>query len=292
MKRLLFTDGFYGAAGPYIREYIEYADSYLRRDGIHTECYIPSSHPMYTSEFVKEGRKFFAEAKAAVADEPEYYERVETSELSLCFLQMELNPAEGFENGSFEILKKVVERDNIRHFDEWYTMMTSNYIEYLEELKKNLAEATVKPAQKVDVTENGVAYTRYEGNFINTVEMVASGTVTNKGTMPEMTIDEDPLSDHFGFVFDTWFKAEEDGIHIFRITSDDGTVFFVDGQEVFNRDGSHSSITAWCAVNLEKGMHKMTVRYFDDSEGQAMKIHMITLDGYEGPLPANRLFIP
>lgn len=30
----------------------------------------------------------------------------------------------------------------------------------------------------------------------------------------------------------------------------------------------------------------------DDSEGQAMKIHMITPGGYEGPLPTDRLFIP
>ena len=79
---------------------------------------------------------------------------------------------------------------------------------------------------------------------------------------------------------------------MFQITTDDGAVMLIDGKEIFNRDGSHSTLRGWAAVNMEKGLHKVTVRYFDDSEGQTLDVYMVSPDGYDGPVPAEICFVP
>ena len=79
---------------------------------------------------------------------------------------------------------------------------------------------------------------------------------------------------------------------MFQITTDDGAVVLIDGKEIFNRDGSHSALRGWAAVNLEKGYHKLTIRYFDDSEDQTLDVYMVSPDGYEGPVPAEICYLP
>ena len=286
-----FTDGYYGPAGKYIRKYIDYADSYLRRPGMHTDCYAAVSHPMFTPEFVREAAGIFAEAGKAVEDDPVYLERVRTSELPILLLQLELTPAEGIRSGAHERFKQIMSKDKVAHLDEWGTFPAAPYVEYLDNLAASLANAPELMAADTYASAKGISFTRYEGDFTSTVQMIESGRVTDKGRMGEIVIESDKDIDHFGYVFEGLFKAEQDGLHLFRITTDDGAVMLIDGKEVFNRDGSHSAMTGWAAVNLQKGYHNLTVRYFDDSEGQTLDIYLVSPDGYEGPLSSERLFV-
>jgi hypothetical protein len=138
---------------------------------------------------------------------------------------------------------------------------------------------------------NGVFFSRYEGDFLSTVEMLEKGRLTGQGTKANLTIDEPDVLDHFGYVFDTWFEAREEGVHQFSITTDDGTVLLVDGVEVFARDGSHSPESGWVFVNLAQGFHRLTLRYFEDCEGQVLRIGLRTPGGYDGPVPDDRLYL-
>ena len=286
-----FTDGYYGPAGRYIREYIDYADTYLRREGMHTDCYANVAHPMFTPEFVRECARIFENAKEAVKNQPEYLQRVETSELPVIMLQLELIPNEAFKVGAHERFRKIVERDAIVNLDEFGYVTASEYQEYIENFKESLENPVSLPAQNVSVGDNGIAYTRYEGGFVSTVGMLKNGKVTDKGVMPAIAIETAVALDHFGYVFETVLKVENEGIHMLQVTTDDGAVVLIDGKEIFNRDGSHSTLRGWAAVNLEKGLHRVTVRYFDDSEDQTLDIYMVAPDGYEGPLPEDKCYI-
>ena len=287
-----FTDGYYGPAGRYIREYIDYADTYLRREGMHTDCYANVAHPMFTPEFVREAACIFAKAKEAVKDQPEYLHRVETSELPVIMLQLELIPREAFEKGVQDSFRKIVERDGIVNFDEFGYVMASGYSEYIESFEESLNNPVRLKAQDIPVGDKGIAYTRYEGDFVSTVEMLKEGKVTDRGVMPAIAIETEETIDHFGYVFETVLKIDEGGIHMFQITTDDGAVMLIDGKEIFNRDGSHSVLRGWAAVDLEEGLHNVTVRYFDDSEDQTLDVYMVTPDGYEGPLPSELCYLP
>ena len=122
--------------------------------------------------------------------------------------------------------------------------------------------------------------------------MLANGKIVKRGTMPTVTIEEDESIDHFGYVFDTWLMVEQEGVHQFRIATDDGTVLLLDDKEVINRDGSHSPLIGTALVNLEKGFHRLCIRYFEDHEGQLLDLQIATPDGYKGTLPQDRLFLP
>lgn len=287
-----FTDGYYGPAGRYIREYIDYADTYLRREGMHTDCYANVAHPMFTSEFVTEAARIFDDAKEAVKDQPEYLQRVETSELPVIMLQLELIPNEAFKVDAHEIFRKIVERDRIMNLDEFGYVTASGYLEYIVNFEESMKNPVNFQAQNIPVGGKGIAYTRYEGNFVSTVEMVKEGKVTDSGVMPVIAIETEDTIDHFGYVFETVMRIDTEGIHMFQITTDDGAVVLIDGKEIFNRDGSHSALRGWAAVNLEKGFHKLTVRYFDDSEDQKLDVYMVSPDGYDGPVPAEICFVP
>ena len=113
-----FTDGYYGAAGPYIREYLDLEERILRRPGIHSDCYISPWDEMYTDEFVDEGIKIFAAAKEAVASDQDLFERVETAEMPLRLLQMEKDPEKGFQEGADQLVKRVIEREGIDRMAE------------------------------------------------------------------------------------------------------------------------------------------------------------------------------
>ena len=290
-----FTDGYYGAAGPYIRQYLDLEERILLRPGIHTGCYIESSNEMYTPEFISEGRRIFAEAKAAVASDPVLSDRVETAAMPVCFLEMERTPLNGLNDGAYDLIKRVVGREGIDRMAEgawtggflWAEDMLDKYESLIREIK----EAALIPAVDVKTSGNGVSFTRYKGDFLSTSEMLAKGTIDGKGVKPFFGIDEAEDEDHFGYVFDTWLKVEQTGIHQFNIISDDGAVMFVDGKEVLNVDGSHPDRSGWAILNLEKGMHHIELRYFEDFEAQKLDVVLTCPDGQNGPIPAERLFI-
>ncbi len=291
-----FTDGYYGAAGPFVREYLDLEDRILRRPGIHGICYITPSDEMYTDEFITEGLRIFASAKEAVASDSVLYDRVETAEMPLRFLQLEKDPVKALQEGADTIFRRVVEREGIDRMAEgsWGgTYMTAKeVIDKYDKMARDMAGSRMLPSTRAETSGPGVSYIKYEGDFMSTDEMLSGGKVVEEGVMETIFIDPDPEKDHFGHVFDTWFMAVEDGFHRFKIVSDDGSVLFIDGQKVIDSDGSHSARTEWALVNLEKGLHRLTLRFFEDCEEQRLEVSVIAPDGYHGPLPADRLFVP
>ena len=291
-----FSDGYYGAAGPYIRKYIDLEERILKRPGVHSDCYIDASDSMYTDEFISEGRKIFAEAKAAVASDQTLLDRVETAEMPLCFLLMHRNPVIGFKEGADDLVRRVIQREGIDRMaeGEWAggVMEAKRLLDTYDQLEASFKVAPELPAADVNPTIHGVSFQKYEGFFMTTSQMVWREDPVHEGVLPWIKIDTDPELDHFGYVFDCWFKAEEDGVHQFKIVSDDGAVLHIDGTEVINLDGSHSPKSGVAFVNLKKGFHRLKLRYFEDCEGQMLDVYLAAPDGFNGPLPASRLFIP
>ena len=113
-----FTDGYYGPAGKYIREYIEYADMTLRRDGMHMNCYPYIADEVYSEEFIRGAREIFRKAKEAVADKPDYFSRVESAEFPILLLFNEKMHEEAMQCGTLEQIKHVIEKDGITRMAE------------------------------------------------------------------------------------------------------------------------------------------------------------------------------
>ncbi len=127
-----FTEGFYGPAGKYIRQYLDYEHEALRREDIHQNCFPNPNSAMYTDDFIVEACKIFQEAEAAVADNTELLERVERAELSIDFLWLARDPKAAAEAGVLERFKRVMNREGFTRIKEWGPAQTAAFIEDIE----------------------------------------------------------------------------------------------------------------------------------------------------------------
>ena len=140
-----FTDGYYGAAGRYVRDYLTLEEKILRRSGMHTNCYAHTMHEMFTDEFIREGRRIFAEAKAAVAKDSALVARVETAEFPLCLLQMEHMPQEGVRDGADVLFEKVARREGYRQMTEFNpSINVDSYLEKFARIAQEIKERETK----------------------------------------------------------------------------------------------------------------------------------------------------
>ena len=62
--------------------------------------------------------------------------------------------------------------------------------------------------------------------------------------------------------YDGYFKAEEDGVYKFSLSSDDGSILTIDDATVIDNDGPHSMGEKVGRVSMPKGWHKIHVGYF------------------------------
>lgn len=137
-----FTDGFFGtAAGPIIRDYLDYEYSVLSKDNeLYGSLFYHEDASMYNDEFIRKGKEYFEKAKTAVkssGENPEYLNRIEYAEIGLCLLETLRNPDLGRSDGSLDLIKRVTQREGITILREMGEhVKTEDYIKFLETYKK------------------------------------------------------------------------------------------------------------------------------------------------------------
>lgn len=152
----------------------------------------------------------------------------------------------------------------------------------------------MKPAAiSDDEVKVGIGYNYYEGseNIKSTDAMITQGTLRKIGTMDSITIDNAPAEDHFGYVFEGFFKAEKKDVYIFSVNSDDGAKLYIDDKCIVNIDGSHEMIPTDSYIALDKGYHKLRLQYFEDYMGQQLELFLTTKDRPRQKLPHNLIYV-
>lgn len=181
--------------------------------------------------------------------------------------------------GSFERGGRVIElTEGDFKFDTWIRTATKNEMMYHfpnNELYPNDSSVLI-PAKQIDVKENGVAYKYYEGEF-NSVKDILEETPIDEGIQNNFSIDSAKAEDHFAYEFNSYLKIPEKGLYKFKVSSDDGAVIYIDGQEVINNDGSHTLSSKEGIIGLEAGFHEIKVLYFEDYMGNKLQLGMLGL---------------
>ena len=285
-----FTDGYYGPAGKYIREYIEFADKVLRREGIHMNCYPVIGDEVYNEEFIVGATEIFEKAREAVADQPDYFARVESAEFPILLLRMEKFPVASYNAGVYGHIQEIMEHDGITKMQEWEGpgdncrtyCNKATYIR-LHDMMYVHADDEPWPAVASECGDEGIAYTYYEGNFMKVADMLSNGKKLDSGVMSEIAIPTEVEKDHFGYDFHGLIKIDATGRYMFNLKSDDGAILYIDGKELINHDGSHSAMTRFMMVPLEAGVHDLRLVYFEDCEDQELGLS-IKGEGFD-PIP-------
>ena len=95
---------------------------------------------------------------------------------------------------------------------------------------------------------------------------------------PDMTgvktnLDLEDLPDsanHFAVLFETGLKVCKAEEYTFKLCSDDGTRFYIDGEMLIDNDGAHGPILKEISLPLGKGRHALRIEFFDCDKGQTL----------------------
>lgn len=179
-------------------------------------------------------------------------------------------------------------------FDTWISTPAGREAAYYYPSGLNSEEEctmTYLPAQEASPSKQGVAYAYYEGKC-KRISDIASCKKIKEGTMRNITIEESLAADHFAYEFRTLIRIPERGVYRFYTFSDDGSVLYIDGEQIVDNDGGHSGRRAEGKVALEKGLHELRLLYFEDYMGQELEVGYSGRNIEETVLPDTMLFLP
>ncbi len=84
-------------------------------------------------------------------------------------------------------------------------------------------------------------------------------------------------TENFAIRFDGFLPIDQAGKYSFRLSSDDGSMLYIDGKKVADNDGVHPNQSTEGSLNLTKGLHAIRVEYFEKGGEE-----VLTLD-WAGP---------
>jgi len=126
-----FIDGYYGNSASKIWEYYQLCQSLVTPDK-HFSIWINADDPIYTDEFVNKGVELLDEA-VSLAENDTIKERAEEARVQIVYLKFMRNQEQSFKDGTWEELKELVRRFDIRRSEVCEGV---TFIEETENLKK------------------------------------------------------------------------------------------------------------------------------------------------------------
>ncbi len=99
--------------------------------------------------------------------------------------------------------------------------------------------------------------------------------------------------DKWSVVYTTCLIVEDEAEYRFRVTSDDGSRLYVDGEKLIENWGPHSPRTRTGKLLLEPGTYEVVVEYYEASHGAMLKLVVaIGEEGTHETLPPEMLRQP
>lgn len=111
--------------------------------------------------------------------------------------------------------------------------------------------------QQLKATENGVFLQVKEERFKKAEQMEL--TTTSSAGQLELGVLKDKTN--YGACFKGYFKADQEGVYVFDLGSDAGSVLYINGNLIVNNDGNHLYRVKSGEVALGEGFHEIELRY-------------------------------
>lgn len=111
---------------------------------------------------------------------------------------------------------------------------------------------------------------------------------TEKNVLPMVTLGKyRNMARTFGLVLTGFLLLPDDGIYSFALNSDDGATLWIDDKLVVDNDGKHAAFSLTGAVRMQKGSHKIELKYFQAGGSASLKLWMTQPNGFSQEIPAN-----
>ena len=156
--------------------------------------------------------------------------------------------------------------------------------------KQNYREPDYK---RLEGFENGIQCEYKAGIFrnVNDMKKVDKSIVSleNDFDFPQKSKDKKP----FGCVYTAYIKIDKQDIYNFYLNSDDGSTMNIGDKLVVDNDGAHAPREKQGQIALKKGIHKIIVKYTEQSAGGGgvLELYYKDSEGEKRKVPSDMLFL-
>ncbi len=144
-----------------------------------------------------------------------------------------------------------------------------------DETKSRIVEYTiyrVSPIAAVqEDVESGLKTRYYEGNWDKLPDF-ENETIVKEFISRQVDIKNVTVNEYFGLEFEGFIEVPETDTYSITLSSDDGAIFYLHGNELINYDGIHGARERMASLALEKGLHPFKLVYFQRTGGLGLKL--------------------
>jgi hexosaminidase len=149
---------------------------------------------------------------------------------------------------------------------------------------------TLLPAINGQNTNKGLKYKLYTGEFTSVSQLNNAAVIDSGVAVSFNTADIKKNIKGFGVIYTGLIRIDSDGVYGFSTASANGSALLIDDQPVVDNDGKHGIFDQGGAVPLQKGYHKITIKYFDAASNGSLKVFMTTPDKPKGEVTPDMMF--
>ncbi len=146
-----------------------------------------------------------------------------------------------------------------------------------------LKAAATTPAAK------GLQYAYYEAGEMN-MKVFDEAKPIKVGIADKPSTSPKQRKSKYGLVFEGYIYIDKTGGYSFYLSSDDGSILEIDGTTIVDNDGNHGLVEKEGKCLLEKGYHKIKLRYFDSAGDNDLLLSYAPIGQAKTELPASVLF--
>lgn len=142
--------------------------------------------------------------------------------------------------------------------------------------KATYRKETFSDAVEAPATKPGLSVTRYDYKGRTCAEIATKGKEVEKLVMDSLnfSLDNSKGWGNVGLIGSGFIEIPQDGIYEFILSSDDGSMLYVDGQELINFDGPRSATIKRAQRAMRKGLHPIEVQYFENNNGGTLLLQL------------------
>lgn len=144
---------------------------------------------------------------------------------------------------------------------------TAGAMQTAEYRKEDYSPAQALPEKKM---EDGIrmVYREFKGRKC---AEIGEAKVVRNYTLDSVAVPSG-LEGWLGLVYEGYVEVPADGVYTFALTSNDGSMLYVDGERLIDNDGPHGDTRLTAQRALAEGWHKIRVEYFDMNNGGMLSL--------------------
>jgi alpha-L-fucosidase len=157
-----------------------------------------------------------------------------------------------------------------------------------EVVQSSFQKVTVNPSVQPDGLVKGLSYEYFEGEW-DSLPDFSSLTSVASGRSDALDLNVRRRDEKFGLRFTGYIRVPADAVYTFALSSDDGSRLAIGDRVLVDNDGLHGTFEKQGHIALARGLHPVTVTYFNKLGGKELALRLGPAGGEMKTLSAEDL---